>query len=162
MSTMPNRSLIRAQARAFEQALAPDRRKRLGQYFTGVPLAKVLAHLALTPETRTVLDPMAGHGDLLDAVWESAAERGIALTRLDGIEVDRPAARACRERVAQLGVAADAIEQIVVEGDAFDVTTVRGLPELAYDLVIANPPFVRYQTRGAHGQTENHCPRRLS
>jgi hypothetical protein len=151
VSIMPNRNLIRARARAFEQALAPDRRKRLGQYFTGVPLAKVLAHLALTPDIRTVLDPMAGHGDLLDAVWESAAERGIALTRLDGIEVDRTAARACRERVAELGLTADSIQQIVVEGDAFDVRTLRSLPEPIYDLVIANPPFVRYQTHGAHG-----------
>src|SRR5437867_3598358 len=65
--------------RAFEEALPPRQRKQLGQYFTGLPLGKLLTHLALRSDTRSVLDPMAGHGDLLDAAWEAAAERGISL-----------------------------------------------------------------------------------
>ncbi|MGB6875378.1 MAG: N-6 DNA methylase, partial [Candidatus Acidiferrales bacterium] len=86
MRESDTRDTIRVAARAYEEALPPQQRKQLGQYFTGLPLGKLLAHLALDSETRTILDPMAGHGDLLDATWEAATERCIKLDRLDGIE----------------------------------------------------------------------------
>ena len=54
------RDAIRAAARAYEAALPADQRKQLGQFFTGVRLGKLLAHLAIEPNTRTILDPMAG------------------------------------------------------------------------------------------------------
>jgi len=58
---------IRNEARAFEEALPPDQRKELGQFFTGMPLGRVLAHLAVDDKTNSILDPMAGSGDLLAA-----------------------------------------------------------------------------------------------
>ena len=93
------RDAMREAARSYEAALPAEQRKQLGQFFTGVRLGKLLAHLALEPNTRTILDPMAGHGDLLDATWEAAGERGITLDRLDGIEIDRATASVCRDRL---------------------------------------------------------------
>ena len=144
---MRDRDKIRAEARLFEQGLPQDQRKRLGQFFTGVPLGKVLAHLALDDDTRTVLDPLAGHGDLLDATWEAAIECGISLARLDGIEVDEQTAETCRVRLDRLKDCGSGPEQLVIEEDAFDPRTIERLPEQAYDLVITNPPYVRYQAR---------------
>lgn len=146
------RRAIRTAARAYEEALPAGQRKQLGQFFTGLPLGRLLAHLALDAQTATVLDPMAGHGDLLDATWEAAAERGIGLERLDGIEIDGVTATACRSRLAQItdGVA-QRPDQCIIAGDAFDPASVSALPRCLYDLVITNPPYVRYQARSGNG-----------
>ena len=144
------RQIVRNTARAYEQALDPAQRKRLGQFFTGVPLGKLLAHLALRPDIRTVLDPMVGHGDLLDATHEAAAERGISIARLDGIEIDKVTADTCRDRLAALIPKESAPYYSIVAADAFDPATLNALPVSSYDLVITNPPYVRYQTRSAN------------
>lgn len=141
------RRIVRSEANAYEQALDPARRKSLGQFFTGVPLGKLLAHLALRPDTRTVLDPMVGHGDLLDATSEAAAERGIPVERLDGIEIDKPTADVCRHRLAASIPKVSATDYSILTADAFNPTTPNALPVGSYDLVITNPPYVRYQTR---------------
>ena len=141
------RRIVRSTARAYEQALDPTQRKRLGQFFTGVPLGKLLAHLALRPDTRTVLDPMVGHGDLLDATGEAAAERGYSIERLDGIEIDTATAGTCRDRLAALIPKESAPYCSILTADAFDPATPDALPFPRYDLVITNPPYVRYQTR---------------
>jgi hypothetical protein len=137
----------RTAARRFEQALPLERRKRLGQFFTGIRLGKLLGHLAVSSETRTVLDPMAGHGDLLDAIAEVACERGIQLEQLDGIEIDDETAKACRERLDAIVHGARVPHHQIICGSAFDAATQRQLPDKGYDLVITNPPYVRYQVQ---------------
>lgn len=145
------REQSRAAAHAYERALLPGRRKRLGQYFTGLPLGRLLAHLALLPETRTVLDPMAGHGDLLDATWEAATQRGIPLVRLDGVEIDAPTAEVCRRRLAHIAGTDLTPTRAIIAGDAFAPATIKALPQRTYDLVITNPPYVRYQVGSQNG-----------
>ena len=144
------RRIVRNTARAYEQALDPAQRKRLGQFFTGIPLGKLLAHLALWPDTRTVLDPMVGHGDLLDATCEAAAELGNSIARLDGIEIDKATADTCRDRLAALIPKESALDYSILATDAFDPATPDALPVPSYDLVITNPPYVRYQTRNGN------------
>ena len=139
---------IRAAARAYEDALPSPQRKSLGQFFTGLPLGKLLAHLALRPDTHTVLDPMAGNGDLLDAVWEAATERNIKLDRLDGIEIDGRTAEICTSRLADIIGPSGASAQHIIAANAFDPNSLALLAEpSSYDLVITNPPYVRYQAR---------------
>lgn len=145
------KNTIREEARVYEETLPADQRKQLGQFFTGVRLGKLLAHLALEPNTRTILDPMAGHGDLLDASWEAAGECGITLDRLDGIEIDKATASMCRDRLSAISAEHGTSDQKIVTGSAFDLESLKGLPEYGYDLVITNPPFVRYQTRNGNG-----------
>lgn len=145
------RKTIRGDARAYEEALAPQQRKKLGQFFSGLPLGKLLAHLALTSDTHTVLDPMAGHGDLLDAIWESSTERGFRLDRLDGIEIDEMTAVTCRSRLAQITSGTRQPAQQIIAADAFDLASVEALAMRAYDLVITNPPYVRYQECNTNG-----------
>ena len=112
-------------------------------------MGKLLAHLALEPATRTILDPMAGHGDLLDAVWEAADERSIVIKRLEGIEIDDKTASACIERLSGMVGIHSNPERRVLSGSAFNLGIVNKLQHECYDLVITNPPYVRYQpTRG--------------
>ncbi len=145
-------SAARAAARAYEAALPPQQRKVLGQYFSGLPLGKLLAHLALDSQFCAVLDPMAGHGDLLDAAWEAASERGITLDRLDAIEIDETTAATCRSRLAQI-YGSTQPGQATIAANAFDPASIEKLPLRSYDLVITNPPYVRYQARSTNGTT---------
>jgi len=110
-----------------------ERRKRLGQYFTGTGLGRVLAALAGTGKSITVLDPMSGNGDLL----ASCMELGAAPSSMAALDIDPIALEACGRRLP------DASR---ILGSAFDPTVLGGLPRLQWDLVIANPPYVRYQS----------------
>ena len=149
------KNAIREDARVYEETLPAERRKQLGQFFTGIRLGKLLGHLALDPNTRTILDPMAGHGDLLDATWEAADECGITLDRIDGIEIDRATASMCRDRLSAISAEHGTSDHKIVTGSAFDLESLKGMSERGYDLVITNPPFVRYQARNGNGtQTE--------
>ena len=145
MQAIEERDRARAAARVYEAALPTAQRKMLGQFFTGVPLGKLLAHIALDSSTATVLDPMAGHGDLLDATWEAAEDRGIVIERLDGIEIDERTASVCRERLTRIVGTHKSPLQHVLTGSAFDLGVVNQLRRGGYDLVITNPPYVRYQ-----------------
>ena len=151
MQAIEERDRARAAARVYEAALPTAQRKMLGQFFTGVPLGKLLAHIALDSSTATVLDPMAGHGDLLDATWEAAEDRGIVIERLDGIEIDERTASVCRERLTRIVGTHKSPLQHVLTGSAFDLGVVNQLRRGGYDLVITNPPYVRYQIRKRRG-----------
>ena len=151
MRAIDTRQEARAVARQFESLLPTRRRKSLGQFFTGLPLGKLLAHLALASDTATVVDPMAGHGDLLDAVWEVAEERAIPIARLDGIEIDAGAASACRERLSKILRGHNHPSEHILTGNAFESDIVGQLLPGGYDLVISNPPYVRYQVRKGPG-----------
>jgi tRNA G10 N-methylase Trm11 len=110
-----------------------DRRKRLGQYFTGLSLGRILAALARAEKAKSIIDPMAGVGDLL----ASCLEIGAAPALIAGIEIDGDLRNACSNRLPQ----ADCIL-----GSAFDPNSISRLPKTEWGLVIGNPPYVRYQS----------------
>lgn len=141
----------RAAAQRHTRDLPGAQRKRMGQHFSGLQVGRLLAHLALREDTRTVLDPMAGTGDLLDATWEAALERGLALERLDGVEIHPPTAGVCRNRMKALLAATEGPASDIVAGSAFDQAALGQLAASQYDLVITNPPYVRLQGRAKSG-----------
>lgn len=125
----------------------PNRRKRLGQFFTGELLARLLAALAEGSTATSVIDPMAGSGDMLKAVQELSNQQ-----LLTGIEIDPSAAALCASRLHSQP------EVTVAVGDAFSSETWETVPNRTWDLVITNPPYVRYQ-RGARQSTGRlHVP----
>lgn len=148
----PHVESLRAAARRHQSRLPNAQRKRLGQHFSGLQIGRLLTHLALDARTRTVLDPMAGNGDLLDATWEAATECGLVLERLDGVEIHDPTADVCRERLrGLLAGAPNAPASDVIAANAFAAAAEDRLAESQYDLVITNPPYVRYQGRADQG-----------
>lgn len=153
---------LRAAAQRHQSLLPSAQRKRLGQHFSGLQVGRLLAHLALDEHTRTVLDPMAGNGDLLDATWEAAAECGVALDRLDGVEIHGPTAEVCRNRLrGSLAGLRNAPSTEVIVASAFDAAAEDRLAQSQYDLVITNPPYVRYQGRAGHGICDRAIRRQL-
>lgn len=117
-----------------------DERKRLGQYFTGEPLARLLAALGSAHTAASILDPMAGTGDMLLGARAVGAE-GAAMT---AVEIDPRASRVCGERMGVLGHRA-----CVRTANAFEPSTWTPMAKEAWDLVITNPPYVRYQHTAA-------------
>jgi len=142
----------RMEAASHETSLSPARRKGLGQFFTGIPLSRLLAALSVRRDCRVVIDPMAGTGDLLEAVIERSQRKGGILCQLDGIEICDATAAVCLNRLAAWEEALGELPHRLVRGSAFAPETLSELPFAAYDLVITNPPYVRYQTVSRNGR----------
>lgn len=136
----------RSVARAAEGRLDPIEQKMRGQYFTSMAVARVLAALSIRPGCQDIIDPMAGHGALLDAALERASLLALPIRHVAAIEINPTLADACRTRIAawrEYGVAGDVK---VHAASAFDPGTVGRLQPDGFDLVIGNPPYVRYQS----------------
>lgn len=140
-------SIIEARrvAKEYENGLDEKSRKLYGKYFTGLPLSKLLSTLAMERDCKLVIDPMAGHGDLLDATLELAYLQSIKLKTVHGIEINEETACVCKNRLKPWLDFEVSDTIAVFENDAFDPILVRNLESNGYDLVITNPPFVRYQ-----------------
>lgn len=128
-----------------DSAANAERRKRLGQYFTGVGLGRLLASLAQAEQASSIIDPMAGSGDLLASCLEIGAIPEI----LAGIEIDEVAYSACVSRLPKAHT---------LLGSAFDPDTLSRLQVKAWDLVIANPPYVRYQSFSEKSEATHSLP----
>jgi hypothetical protein len=118
-----------------------DDRKRLGQYFTGERLSSLLAHLSLADVAGSVIDPMAGSGDMLVAAHSAGAADAV----FGAVEIDPEAGQLCADRLAALSNT----DAHVCIGDAFSHETWGQMADRAWDLVITNPPYVRYQRSAA-------------
>jgi len=148
---MINRQLAKARDEAlrYEKSLDYYTRKYNGKYFTGLPLSRLLATLALKHDCSTVIDPMAGHGDLLDATLEVGVSKSFKFQIVHGIEINSNTAKVCKNRL-RYWKNINAIEHYhVFVNNAFDRSLISKLNSNGYDLVIANPPFVRYQNYSA-------------
>lgn len=109
-------------------------KKELGQFFSGRAVATLLAHLSKYQHAETIIDPMCGVGDMLIACSD------IEQKKLVGVEVDE-------------GVYSHAVKRLqsntdtfLINDDAFSIQTFSQLDQAGYDLVITNPPYVRYQS----------------
>ena len=101
-----------------------------------------------------VLDPAVGDGELLVSLLEQLRRHRLTI-ELHGFETDGDALRAARDRLARQRD--DASVQIEQESflsfvlkrfhDVDDLFTTASVPR--YDIVIANPPYVRTQVMGA-------------
>lgn len=128
------------------------RKKRLGQYFSGQPVAKLLVALAARRGVRSVCDPMGGRGDML------IASRTVipGCTRTDGIEID-PIAHG----IGAAALLAGRTESTYLLGSAFEEAIVSGLSPKGYDLVVTNPPYVRYQSQKVSAGQSTKLPSAL-
>ena len=113
--------------------MSANRQKRLGQYFSGSKVAALLsAMIDLNPHIYAI-DPMAGNGDMLYEI----ERKGCIPQNLYGIEIDPIAGSSCASRMP--------MSRIKV-ADAFSANSISTFGRSSWDLVITNPPYVRYQT----------------
>jgi adenine-specific DNA-methyltransferase len=116
----------------FKADAHPD--KLRGGYYTPTALALPLARWGLAGGARTVLEPSCGDGAILKAL-AAVATSPLAVDAVELIEVE--AARACLAAAALPGATVHRAEYLRWASELPD--------DRRYDLVIGNPPYIRYQ-----------------
>ncbi len=117
---------------------APARKSR-GAFFTPPKMAEYLADWAIVSPEDTVLEPACGEAEFLIASYKRLMALGAnpkeAAERISGCELHADSAQAALARCAELS-----FEPLIHVGDFFERRQ-----EAAFDVVIGNPPYVRFQ-----------------
>lgn len=117
---------------------SPARRKERGAFFTPGDITRFLANWAIRSSNDQVLEPAAGDAAFLVASVErlrNLAPDFEARPQVQGVEIHAYSASIARQRVFEAGGSAD-----IAETDFFAVA-----PKPVFDVVIGNPPYIRYQ-----------------
>ncbi|WP_165757029.1 HsdM family class I SAM-dependent methyltransferase [Thioclava electrotropha] len=113
--------------------------KARGAFFTPAEIAEYMAQWSIRSPGDDVLEPSCGEAVFLRAAGRALREVSQGSSRpegkLSGVELHETSAVQAREILANEGFTAD-----VAVGDFFEHS-----PEIAYDVVLGNPPYVRYQ-----------------
>lgn len=116
--------------------IAPSAQKLRGGYYTPVSLARYLCEWALRDGGERVLEPSVGDGNFLAALSEANGDRDPV--NVTAVELDPAEIATAQVRVAGL----PGINVEWHNRDFFDAfTTLRR----DFDVVVGNPPFIRFQ-----------------
>lgn len=121
-----------------------DSKKLRGGYYTPHSITDFICKWAITKPTQTVLEPSCGDGNFIESAIQRFIELGVPKNELygliKGIEVIEVEAEKSKERAAKYGLNSTTI----IHSDFFNyISNANG--EAHYDVVIGNPPFIRYQ-----------------
>lgn len=121
----------------------PEQRKARGAFFTPAAIAEFIARWGIREGSELVMEPSCGEAAFLVAAARRLRSLGVPLDpgsaagrQLHGVELHADSAAAARAAVVAEGVHAS-----IEEGDFFLTE-----PVPAFDAVIGNPPYVRYQS----------------
>lgn len=121
--------------------------KLRGGYYTPHPIAEFIARWTIQSGDNTVLEPSCGDGVFLKCAASRLSDLGLGpkeiADRLQGVEIIEEEADQARERLRSEGIPADG--SVVKTGDFFEYCRGRMLEQQAFDTVIGNPPFIRFQ-----------------
>jgi adenine-specific DNA-methyltransferase len=115
---------------------APTAQKLRGGYYTPVPLARYLCEWAVRSGGEKVLEPSAGDGNFLVALSEANGSR--KTLQVTAVELDAGEMRKARGRAAESA-------RVKVEWHNGDFFTAYSKLPRDFDVVVGNPPFIRFQ-----------------
>ncbi len=118
--------------------------KALGAFYTEESVAHRLVEWAIRSPEATVLDPSCGDGAFLVAAADRLSRLGSFSFRLLGVDVSEDALGESGQRVRNA--------RLILK-DFFDIAP-RSLP--AFDCVVGNPPYIRYQTFNGDSTSKAH------
>lgn len=121
-----------------------DSKKLRGGYYTPQPIADFICRWAITKPTQRVLEPSCGDGNFIESAIKRFLELGVPQNKLfgllKGIELVKREAEESKRRAASYGLNSTTI----INSDFFNyISNANG--DGHYDVVIGNPPFIRYQ-----------------
>jgi adenine-specific DNA-methyltransferase len=139
--------------------LSGDDRKRTGSHYTPGHLARFvschIAHNCGTKDFVRVLDPALGDGELLYALLQELSARGIKVGEVVGFETNRSALEFAKNRLSaefpDINLCFREADFLKVTLDEYNFAGTLFSHESAdkFDLIIANPPYVRTQVLGS-------------
>lgn len=113
-------------------------RKARGAFFTPPELCDFVAEWAVRSPCDRVLEPSCGEAAFLLAMGQRLRALGVTGTaagQLSGVEIHEPSARQALALLTSEG-----FDAAITAADFFDLDA-----EAAYDSVVGNPPYIRYQ-----------------
>ncbi len=123
-----------------------DEDKLRGGYYTSSRVAEWLCGWAIQSASDAVLEPSCGDGAFLEAAARRLRTLGVTPAKiarlLTGVEIIPAEARSATERLRS--VLGKSAERIVQNSDFFAWWQASDQP--AFDAIIGNPPFIRYQS----------------
>src|SRR5579885_972718 len=120
---------------AYLRSITESHRKKFGQFFTPVPVARFMAGwVAANTRCRSILDPAVGLGVFFRVLQ---AEFGATQFEFTGYDSDKAVISNCKELFGKLGC--QNVE--LIEGDYLLNDW-----ENCYDGIICNPPYFRFQS----------------
>lgn len=121
-----------------------DSKKLRGGYYTPQPIADFICKWAITSTTQRVLEPSCGDGNFIESAIKRFKELGVQDNQLygliQGVELLEIEAEKSKKRTAKYGLNSDTI----TNDDFFNFILEKN-GNARYDVVIGNPPFIRYQ-----------------
>ncbi len=136
-------------AAALPEVDTPTLRKARGAFFTPEPISRFVTAWAVREATDAVLEPSAGDASFL--VQAAQRLRDLAGSehrpQVTGVEIHPHSARVARDRVEAAGG-----DPTVIESDFFLVR-----PRPVYDVVVGNPPYIRYQDFTGEGRSRSRA-----
>lgn len=128
---------------------AADGRKLRGGYYTPADLARFLVDWGLDDHTKHILEPSCGDGNFVLALLhhlEHAPRLSASITAIELMPTELASARARAERFGQNGTK--------IEWHNQDFFAAYGWlkQQRQYDLIVGNPPFIRFQNFDDHSR----------
>jgi adenine-specific DNA-methyltransferase len=126
---------------------APATTQKLrGGYYTPGIIAHFLADWSVRSTEANILEPSCGDGNILEAAVEVLLTRGADKSAIPqqvyGVELDAVEAEKAASRLTARGISR--LDNVWV-GDFFQFCEQHLFSEMRFDIVIGNPPFIRYQ-----------------
>jgi len=119
-----------------------DAQKLRGGYYTPLPITEFICKWAITKPTLRVLEPSCGDGNFIESAIKRFINIGTPKNKLfgllKGIELVEIEAEKSKQRAAKYGLNSTTI----IHDDFFSYLSNE---KKKYDVVIGNPPFIRYQ-----------------
>lgn len=121
-----------------------DSKKLRGGYYTPQAIADFICKWAITKPTQKVLEPSCGDGNFIESAIRRFKELGVPNNKLfgliKGIELVNGEANKSKQRAEKYGLNSTTI----LNTDFFHyIANANG--EAHFDVVVGNPPFIRYQ-----------------